>query len=202
MAQHDYIIDNQTSANLRADLNNALAAIVSQNSGATAPAATFANQFWYDTSTDQLKQRNEANTVWITLGTTDQTNNKFEPNQTFATQAEAEAGTNNTKAVTPLRVEQFNLANNIGWGQTWQDVTASRAVSTSYQNTTARPILTAIGLNGGSTRRFIEISVDNSTWIKVGSDSGSDTPNTIIVPVNYYYRVNGSTAISYWSELR
>lgn len=101
--QHDYIIDNQTSANLRADLNNALAAIVSQNSGATAPATTYANQFWYDTANDLLKQRNESNTVWITLGTVDQTNNKFEPNQTFATQAEAQAGTNNTKAMTALR---------------------------------------------------------------------------------------------------
>jgi len=106
MATHDYVINNQTSADLRIDLNNALAAIVSQNSGATAPASTFANQFWYDTSTDQLKQRNEANTVWITLGTTDQTNNKFEPNQTFATQAEAQAGTNNTKAMTALRTAE------------------------------------------------------------------------------------------------
>jgi len=106
LSQHDYVIDNQTSANLRVDLNNALAAIVSQNSGSTAPASTFANQLWYDTSTDQLKQRNETNTVWITLGTTDQTNNKFEPNQTFATQAEAQAGTDNTKAMTSLRVNE------------------------------------------------------------------------------------------------
>lgn len=106
MAQHDYIIDNQTSASLRADLNNALAAIVSQNSGATAPTTTYANQFWYDTSTDTLKQRNETNTVWISLGTVDQTNNKFEPNQTFASQAEATAGTDNTKAMTALRTAQ------------------------------------------------------------------------------------------------
>lgn len=106
MAQHDYIIDNQTSASLRADLNNALAAIVSQNSGATAPSTTYANQFWYDTTSDQLKQRNESNSLWITLGTVDQTNNKFEPNQTFSTQAEAEGKTDNTKAMTALRTEQ------------------------------------------------------------------------------------------------
>lgn len=106
MAQHDYIIDNQTSASLRADLNNALAAIVSQNSGATAPSTTYPNQFWYDTTNDQLKQRNESNSLWITLGTVDQTNNKFEPNQTFATQAEATAGTDNTKAMTALRTAQ------------------------------------------------------------------------------------------------
>jgi hypothetical protein len=106
MAQHDYIIDNQTSASLRADLNNALAAIVSQNSGTTAPSTTYPNQFWYDTTNDQLKQRNESNTVWVTLGTVDQTNNKFEPNQTFSTQAQAEAGSENTKAMTALRTAQ------------------------------------------------------------------------------------------------
>lgn len=111
MAQHDYIIDNQTSASLRADLNNALAAIVSQNSGATAPSTTYANQFWYDTANDQLKQRNETNSAWIILGTVNQTTNKFEPNQTFASQAEAETGTNNTLPMTPLRVAQSIAAN-------------------------------------------------------------------------------------------
>ena len=35
MAQHDYNLINQSGANFRADLNNALSAIVSNNSGAT-----------------------------------------------------------------------------------------------------------------------------------------------------------------------
>lgn len=106
MAQHDYVIDNQGSAAARADLNNLFQAIASQNSGATAPATTYANMFWYETDTNVLWKRNEANSAWISLGTVDETNSKFEPNQTFATQAEAEAGTNNTKATTPLRVAQ------------------------------------------------------------------------------------------------
>ena len=33
MAQHDYVIDNSTGANVRADINNALLAISSNNSG-------------------------------------------------------------------------------------------------------------------------------------------------------------------------
>ena len=37
MAQHDYTIANQSAPNARADINNVLAAIVSQNSGDTAP---------------------------------------------------------------------------------------------------------------------------------------------------------------------
>jgi len=77
MAQHDYNIANQTAANLRADLNNALSAIVSNNSGATEPADTFANMFWYDTSANILKIRNEADSAWINLGYVDQSTNAF-----------------------------------------------------------------------------------------------------------------------------
>lgn len=106
MAQHDYVIDNQASASARADLNSLFQAIVSQNSGANAPATTYADMLWYETDTNTLWKRNEANSGWISIGVFDETNSKFEPNQTFATQAEAEAGTNNTKATTPLRVAQ------------------------------------------------------------------------------------------------
>jgi hypothetical protein len=67
MAQHDYVIANGTGAAVRSDLNNALAAIVSQNSGATEPATTYAYQFWADTSAGLLKIRNAANNGWITL---------------------------------------------------------------------------------------------------------------------------------------
>tara|TARA_R110000868_G_scaffold392761_2_gene663540 strand:- start:497 stop:1219 length:723 start_codon:yes stop_codon:yes gene_type:complete len=111
MAQHDYNIANQTASSARTDINNALAAIVSTNSGTTAPTSTFANMIWYDTSNNVLQIRNEGNTAWITLGTVDQGNSKFEPNQTIATQAEAEAGTNSTKMMTALRVLQSLTAN-------------------------------------------------------------------------------------------
>lgn len=67
MAQHDYIIDNQSGLAFRQDLNNALAAIVSQNSGASAPSTTYAYQWWADTTTGLLKLRNAANNGWITL---------------------------------------------------------------------------------------------------------------------------------------
>jgi hypothetical protein len=69
MAQHDYVIANQSGLAFRADLNNGLAAIVSQNSGATAPSTTYAYQWWADTTTGLLKLRNAANSAWITIGT-------------------------------------------------------------------------------------------------------------------------------------
>lgn len=69
MAQHDYVIANGTGAAVRSDLNNALAAIVSQNSGAVAPTTTYAYMPWADTGSSPpvFKIRNAANNGWITL---------------------------------------------------------------------------------------------------------------------------------------
>jgi len=64
MATHDYIIANASGAAVRSDLNNALAAIVSQNSSATEPSTTYAYQLWADTTDGVLKIRNAANSAW------------------------------------------------------------------------------------------------------------------------------------------
>lgn len=70
MSQHDYVLDNQAGAAFRADLNAALAAVVSNNSGATEPTTTYAFMMWVDTSVtpNLLKMRNGANSGWITVG--------------------------------------------------------------------------------------------------------------------------------------
>ena len=73
MSQHDLTIDNQGFPAFRADLNNALQALGSTNSGATAPSTPFANQIWYDTANNILKIRNEDNDAWISLLTLNQT---------------------------------------------------------------------------------------------------------------------------------
>jgi hypothetical protein len=67
MSQHDYVLDNQAGAQFRSDLNNALAAIATANSGATAPTTTYANQLWYDTTLGILNIRNAANSAWLSF---------------------------------------------------------------------------------------------------------------------------------------
>ncbi len=67
MAQHDYSIANGSGAAVRSDLNNALSAIVSQNSGTTEPTTTYAYMRWADTTAGVMKMRNGANNAWITL---------------------------------------------------------------------------------------------------------------------------------------
>ena len=71
-------IANQGFPATRADLNNALQALATNNSGTSAPSTTFANQWWYDTTNNNLYIRNEANNAWILIASLDQTNNEWE----------------------------------------------------------------------------------------------------------------------------
>lgn len=93
----DYEIANSSGLIFRGRVNEVFAAVQSNNSGSTAPTGTVAYQLWYDTTTNTLKMRNAANSDWIIL--LDNSGGAV-----VATQAEAEAGTNNTKLITPLGV--------------------------------------------------------------------------------------------------
>lgn len=72
MSQHDFNIANATASVVRTDLNAAFVALAEQSSGATAPTTTYANQMWYETDTNWLFQRNEANSAWIRFAYLDQ----------------------------------------------------------------------------------------------------------------------------------
>ena len=67
IAQHDYVIDNSTGANVRADINNALLAISSNNSGSSAPSTTYALQSFANTTDSMLQLRNAANNAFVNL---------------------------------------------------------------------------------------------------------------------------------------
>ena len=74
MSQNDMSVANANGATVRADINSALQALASANSGAAAPATTYANMWWHDDTNDILKVRDEANANWISafsvVGTT------------------------------------------------------------------------------------------------------------------------------------
>jgi len=78
MSQNDLTIANQGFASFRSDLNSALQALGSTNSGTSAPSTTFANQLFYDTTNNILKIRNEDNDAFISLFTLDQSNDNIE----------------------------------------------------------------------------------------------------------------------------
>ena len=77
MAQvSDYTINNDSGANVRADLNNVFAAIQSLNSGSSDPAhsATVANMLTVNTTSNLLKIVNASNNGFITIGNITQAN--------------------------------------------------------------------------------------------------------------------------------
>ena len=65
--QHDFIIDNSTGANVRADINSVLQAIASNNSGSSAPSTTYALQTFANTTDSMLQLRNAANNAFVNL---------------------------------------------------------------------------------------------------------------------------------------
>lgn len=130
MATHDYVINDQTTPAFRSDLNSALSAIVSNNSSTSEPATTYANMWWMDTTNNYLKIRDKNDANWIIVGEMDVTNSRMKLisdslqaasaggidilnssgtkiiDLSVASQATAEAGTNNTELMTPLRTAQ------------------------------------------------------------------------------------------------
>ena len=126
----------------------------------------------------------------------------------IATQAEAEAGVENTKAMSSLRVSQAivesAMGSSIGVGQTWQDVSGSRAADTSYQNTTGRPIGVCV-YQGDSS--WFRVSEDNATWLTLfvsdTDQDGGGMGGIYVIPDNYYYIVTLALGGGpRWHELR
>lgn len=122
-----------------------------------------------------------------------------------ATQAEAEAGTVADKVMTPQRVSQAIAAlapQSLGIGQTYQNVSGSRVVGTSYTNSTGRTIHVNISL-AGTAGRYVEVSPDGSTWETISHTGGSTTNHQFPVPPGYRYRVGGGAiTVNSWVELR
>ena len=102
MAQHDYVIDNQSFPATRTDINNVLLAISSTNSGTSAPSTTYANQLWYDTTNNKLYIRNEDNDAWIPLFLLDQSNDVA---STLATEIDVEDASGTDTAGTALTIK-------------------------------------------------------------------------------------------------
>lgn len=68
MAQHDQVIDNGPGLAVRTDINAALAALFSSNSGPVEPGTRVPGQFWFDTANPdagRLWMRDQANVAWV-----------------------------------------------------------------------------------------------------------------------------------------
>jgi len=77
MSQSSHSVGNVSAPAFRTAMNASLQALASLNSGATAPATTYANMLWYDTSANILKMRSEADDAWINVAYVDQSANAW-----------------------------------------------------------------------------------------------------------------------------
>jgi len=77
MSQSSHSVGNVSAPAFRTAMNASLQALASLNSGATAPATTYANMLWYDTLANILKMRSEADDAWINVAYVDQSANAW-----------------------------------------------------------------------------------------------------------------------------
>ena len=84
------------------------------------------------------------------------------------------------------------VASSFGVGQTWQNLTSSRASGVTYTNSTGKPILVIVNTYGGTS------IVDGVTLRYIGFDTEGDW--SFIVPSGSTYSVTGN--IQSWAELR
>ena len=89
----------------------------------------------------------------------------------------------------------------LGFGQTWQNVAASRTNATTYYNTTSKPITVIAALNGASG---VIITINGVVGLGSYSVGGSPSGITAIIPVNASYSLTITTFVSVnsWIELR
>jgi hypothetical protein len=101
------------------------------------------------------------------------------------------------------------LTSGVGVGQTWQNMTASRALDVTYTNSTGKPIMVIVRGSSSNT-----VDSYSSLYLTVGStvcaaqtvtSRGSVLSNHVsaIVPNNTTYSCAGAVAnLEVWSELR
>ena len=99
--------------------------------------------------------------------------------------------------------------NSLGYGQTWQNVTGSRAFATTYYNTTGKPIVATIKPVGSASSLALSVSINGAAAFLVSQcdlPSGvANAPGTTVIPAGASYNFTqsgGSGAVSQWYELR
>jgi hypothetical protein len=110
---------------------------------------------------------------------------------------ESTQATAGTWATAPSTIQGYGgqalaAMSSLGYGQTFQDVSASRAVGTTYYNTTGKPIFV----------NYVSTAFANCTLMIGGVSVGSITaPVSFVVPPSQSYSIT-STTLQKWAELR
>jgi len=102
----------------------------------------------------------------------------------------------------------WSTAGGIGVGQTWTDVTASRALGVTYTNTTGKPIQIIISMEGAPNQGAGELYINGNFVLRNGvtavASAGMHVHLSAIIPNGDTYRVEKYIGgyIVKWNELR
>jgi hypothetical protein len=121
--------------------------------------------------------------------------------------------TSGTWAQSPTLVQGYGgqalaAMSSLGYGQTYQNVTASRALGTTYYNTTGKPIFLKVTVvQAGSADAYVQLTVNGvaQEQVAVYAPSGGYRATTSgIVPPNQPYSATtiGADTLEMWIELR
>lgn len=204
------------------DANGALATIATDFAGASDPAG-FANAYmtWADTANNLIKRRNAANTEWIQeqvllrahvpsmpLAELPSQNIGliFVPGDGFY-QWVSGAYAKSDLSFSVISTLKTQAAAIFGVGQSWQNVTASRAANgTTYTNSTPKPIMVAVSHNAAAPNISYLVNVDGLMMARPNwpdTYSGGAIAVSFWVPPGSTYSVLGTgvTAMA-WREYR
>lgn len=112
--------------------------------------------------------------------------------------------TSTTQASTAAQAKVLN-DQAFGVGQTWQDVTASRALGTTYTNSTGKPIQVSVVVQDTSSVADLHFFVNGTSVVRmpdiVGGSAGFQQL-TITVPSTQTYRLETANLLHSWVELK
>lgn len=99
--------------------------------------------------------------------------------------------------------EALTAMSSLGYGQTWQAVTGSRALGTTYYNTTGRPISIHVNCTMGDAVNNVQLTIAGLTLVGNVGNSTNRAYNTAIVPSGASYSATATNAtLTAWNELR
>jgi hypothetical protein len=92
----------------------------------------------------------------------------------------------------------------LGLSQTWQNVTSSRAIGTTYTNTTAKPIQVNISIIGGAANSIATLTVNSLivSQTQAYAFTAQSMLSAVIPPGNTYILGGTLSSINLWAELR
>ena len=113
-------------------------------------------------------------------------------NLTLTSGAFSGAGTNLTGTANSLNA-------GVGVNQTWQDLTGSRSIGTTYTNSSGKPIFVVVNTSSGTATTLTVDSVVAGRYSQSSGGLGSQI--VAIVPTGSSYVASGGT-LNNWAELR